>query len=498
MPQQQIPLTIAIAPFPEGFQGDMDETFQQGVQLMEAYIEGNFLTGLILPPGSTLPTTDQGPIAMGGQWYFWNDATQSYQPQTVPTKAATNYAKNSAYQVQQTGATFNPPNGVSQTYDLALFRNTQAAGFVTINADTGPIAGADNDPIVSAIRYTVGPSLLPSPAATDLVTHEHIFEGIDISPLIGQTLSLSFSFWTNTPGNYSAYLTSAGRDVSIVLPFQIVTPNQWTRIKFPGLPPLPTGQGTWNFSEGVTGLYFGLPLAIGTQWQTANANSWQNQFVGGTSANINLLSVANNQIKLTGLKLEAAASVSYYSMPVFDADYWQATRYYWTGFGYQSQTPSIPTFGQCPLDGQWIIAQLFAHRMCKNPNVVPYSYLTPANPGFVSDLSTAFEIPKATLVAMRKGMNDSATLTAVSVTGNTTSASAVVTAVSSTANLKALMPISGAGIPFGTVIRSVDSGTQITLSQAATATATAVALTVNQTRRGDTLACYLVADARLS
>jgi hypothetical protein len=498
MPQQQIPLTIAIAPFPEGFQGDMDETFQQAVQNMEAYIEGNFLTGLILPPGSTLPTTDQGPIAVGDQWYFWNDATKSYQPQTVPTKAATNYAKNSAYQVQQTGATFNPPNGVSQTYDLTLFRNTQAAGFVTINADTGPAAGADNDPIQSAIRYTVGPSLLPSPAATDLVTHEHVFEGIEISPLIGQALSLAFSFWTNTPGDYSAYLTSAGRDVSIVFPFQIVTPNVWTRIKFPGLPPLPTGQGTWNFGEGVTGLYFGLPLAIGTQWQTANANSWQNLFVGGTSANINLLSVANNQIKLTGLKLEAATSVSYYSMPVFDDDYWEATRYYWTGFGYQSQTPSIPSFGHCQLDGRWMIAQLFAHRMCNAPNVVPYSFVTPANPGFISDLSTGYEIPKATLAAMRKGANDGATLTAVSVTGNTTSASAVVTGVSSTANLKALMPISGAGIPFGTVIRSVDSGTQITLSQAATATATAVALTVNQTRRGDTLACYLVADARLS
>ena len=475
----------------------MDETFQQATQLMQAYIEGNFLTGLILPPNSTLPTTDQGPIAMGDVWYFWDDATGQYLPQTVNVKTAKNFAKNCVYQIQQAGATITPAVGITQTYDMALCRITQP-GIITINIDIGPDAGPDNDALPAAIRYTVGPSLLPSPIATDLFTHEHCFEGSDLVTLQGQALSLSFSVWGNEVGVYSCYLTSAGRDASYVVQFQITAANQWARIKIPGIPPFPTSTGTWNFAQGVTGLYFGVPLVVGTQWQTATPNSWVPVFAAGTSQNINLLTVANNQLKITGIKLEGSSSVTYLSCPVWDNDYWEAIRYYWTGFGYSSQTPSIPTFGQCALDGRWIIGQLFAHRMCKAPNVVPYSYATPANAGFISDLSTGFEIPKATLAAMPKGMEDGATLTAISVTGNTTSASAVVSAVSSTANLKALMPISGAGIPFGTVIRSVDSGTQITLSQNATATATAVALTVNQTRRGDTLACYLVADARLS
>ena len=48
----------------------MDETFQQACVLMSATVEGQFLTGLVLPPGSTLPTTDQGVIMMDGIWYF--------------------------------------------------------------------------------------------------------------------------------------------------------------------------------------------------------------------------------------------------------------------------------------------------------------------------------------------------------------------------------------------------------------------------------------------
>lgn len=62
-------------------------------------------------------------------------------------------------------------------------------------------------------------------------------------------------------------------------------------------------------------------------------------------------------------------------------------------------------------------------------------------------------------------------------TGTTTSGSAVVTGLSSTAGLAAnTWSVTGTGIPTDTTIASVDSGTQITLSQAATASG-AVTLT---------------------
>jgi hypothetical protein len=335
---QQVPLSISIAPFPEGFQGDMDETFQQATQLMQATIAGNFLTGLILPPGSTLPTTDLGPIAIGNVWYFWDPVSGQYLPQTVSSKIARNFVKNPVYQIQQTSSTFTLGSGVTKTYDMCLGRSIGAIQNVLgITPVVGPAATADNDYCPAAIRYTTVGPLVPTPGATDLYAHEHLLEGSDIAMLQGQTLSLSFGIWTNTPGTYSYYLTSTGRDASYVGQFTITTANAWTRIKVPGIPAIPTGVGTWNFGEGSTGMYIGIPMCVGTQWQSAagNLNKWQPAFMAGAASNINFCTVVNNQLEISGVKLEASPQVSYLSVPSIDQDFWECIRYYFTNFDYQ-------------------------------------------------------------------------------------------------------------------------------------------------------------------
>jgi hypothetical protein len=332
---QQVPLSISIAPFPEGFQGDMDETFQQATQLMQATIAGNFLTGLILPPGSTLPTTDQGPIAIGNVWYFWDPVSGQYLPQTVSSKIARNFVKNPVYQIAQIASSFTLGSGVTKTYDMCLGRSGTQAGVLAIDSIVGPAATADNDYCTKAIRYTVGPTLVPTPGATELYAHEHLLEGYDIAMVQGQTLSLSFSVWTNTPGTYSFYLTNTGRDASYVGEYTITTANAWTRIKVPGIPALPTGIGTWNFGEGQTGLYIGFPICIGSQWRTTNLKSWLSGFFAASSGTGNLCTVANNQLVISGVKLEASPQVSYLSVPSFEQDYWECIRYYFTNFNYQ-------------------------------------------------------------------------------------------------------------------------------------------------------------------
>src|SRR4029077_4635869 len=206
MADQSIPLKISIAPFPEGFVGDMDETFQQACILMEATVEGAFLTGLILPPGSTLPTTDQGPIAMGGVWYFWDPVTGQYLPQSISARPAKNYVKNACYQIQQTGTAPPLVAGINKTYDMCLCR-MQNTGVLTIASDVEPPAAADHDYCPAAIKYTVG-TTAPTLAATDLYVHEHLIEGSDLAPIQGEILSLSFLCWVNQAGTYSAYLTS--------------------------------------------------------------------------------------------------------------------------------------------------------------------------------------------------------------------------------------------------------------------------------------------------
>jgi hypothetical protein len=493
---QQIPLTIVIAPFPEGFSGDMDETFQQATQLMEAYIEGNFLTGMILAPGSTLPTTDQGPIAMGDQWYFWDEATGQYVPQIVSVKTAKNFAKNPAYQIQQAATLLTPPVGISQAYDMSIARVTQPQ-CLTIQLGAGPVAGADNDQIPGAIAYVCGPALVLNPVATDLFVHEHIFEGSDISPLQGQTLSLSLSVWTNTPGTYSLYLTSSGRDATYVVQFTILSANTWVRIKVPGIPPLPIGTiGTWNLGIGQTGLYVGVCMCLGTQWETPTTNSWLPAFYAGTTANNNLLTVANNQMSITGIKLEANLNVTYLTVPAWDADYWDCTRYYFTTFNYQSVTNGVRALGRCPKDGNWTFSQLFPHRMCKAPTVTPYSIRATPVAGYFTDLSSNNDIPLASIAAQAKGVDD-AQPTTISIVGNTHTTT-IIDGIASTTGIHIGMGITGTGIPVGATVTAVQSGVAITISVATTSTLAGLAITINQVLKADTIAAFIVADARLS
>lgn len=62
-------------------------------------------------------------------------------------------------------------------------------------------------------------------------------------------------------------------------------------------------------------------------------------------------------------------------------------------------------------------------------------------------------------------------------TGNTTAGSAVVTGLSSTASMRAGMPVSGSNIPAGSEVKAVDSGTQITLTSKALTTVSGASLT---------------------
>lgn len=68
--------------------------------------------------------------------------------------------------------------------------------------------------------------------------------------------------------------------------------------------------------------------------------------------------------------------------------------------------------------------------------------------------------------------------TAISATGATTNGSAAVTGLASTASMVVGMAVSGTGIPAGTTVASITSGTAITLSAPATATGASVSLTV--------------------
>jgi hypothetical protein len=473
-PAIQIPLTIAIAPFPEGFKGDMDETFQQAVQLMTGYIEGNFLLGLILPPGSDLPTSDQGPIAMDGVWYFWNTATGEYEPQMFPVKTIKNYVKNCVYQVQQTGAAIAVPAGGGPAYDMS-FAQANLVNILAISSINGPAAGPNNDNIPTAINYTVGPGVVTTLLATDLYSHEHLFEGSDIVALRGQKMSLSFWAYGTTPGTYSVYLASSGRDESYTAAFTLTTANQWTWITVPAIPAFPSG-GTWHFGEGVTGLYVGFPFGVGANFRitSGNLNKWLGGLNAGTSQNLNLLATAGNALAITGIKLEASLSPTYLSVPAFADDLEILTRYYFTTFAYQSSTFGAPVQFFASQDNNWAATFIFPRRMALlHPVVTPYSYQTQAA-GLVTDMFTNFDILIPNLAASRRGITDSGG--AVINTSGTLNSTTTITLVA-TPGIDVGAGVSGNGIPTGATVVKILSSTSLTISAAATISQANVGLT---------------------
>jgi len=451
MADQSIPLKISIAPFPEGFQGDMDETFQQACILMDATVEGSFLTGLVLPPGSTLPTSDVGPIAMGSTWYFWDPITNQYLPQSLTTRTAINICKNGCYQIQQTGVAIALGAGTTKIFDMAMTKMT-TIGVLSLALDVGPLAGADYDTCPAAVKYTVG-TTVPTLAATDLYAHEHVVEGSDLNAVQGEILSLSFLCWVTQPGTYSVYLTNGVRDSSYCATFAMNAAQTWTRIKIQSIPPMPTGN--WNYGEGGTGMYIGVVMAIGSQYKTANLNQWNSGFFGGAATNTNMVTVTNNQMKITAMRLEASPQSSYAVINPIEDDFHDCIRYYWTSFNYRSTSAGTPVQGVSHASGGWLFDFLFPRRMCNTPVVTPYSLLNQAG-GNITNITANQDIAVAHLNATQKGIYMTGTVARIQPTGNTLDDFPAITGLSSVSGLVAGMLINGPGIyANGTVISSI-------------------------------------------
>jgi hypothetical protein len=75
------------------------------------------------------------------------------------------------------------------------------------------------------------------------------------------------------------------------------------------------------------------------------------------------------------------------------------------------------------------------------------------------------------------GLLKNLTEASVAFTGNITNTSPIITTIASTSSLRRGQVVTGTGIPVGSRIISVDSGTQITIDQNATATTATLAIT---------------------
>lgn len=72
-----LPVDLVMGALPLGFKGNLQEYANAIADGITATVDATFLTGQV---GGNPPTSDIGPWANGGEWWFWDPATGQYQP----------------------------------------------------------------------------------------------------------------------------------------------------------------------------------------------------------------------------------------------------------------------------------------------------------------------------------------------------------------------------------------------------------------------------------
>jgi prepilin-type N-terminal cleavage/methylation domain-containing protein len=141
-----------------------------------------------------------------------------------------------------------------------------------------------------------------------------------------------------------------------------------------------------------------------------------------------------------------------------------------------TSTPAAGTLGQTPLSAV-LVSGIVAdpHAAPNVPGLTTSTPLVTCSPLIPASTPCNYGLNGATANVFY--MTNTPEGSSAAPTGTTTSGSTTVSGLSSTSGISVGMYISGSGIPVGSTVNSI-SGTSITISQAATATAAGVALTI--------------------
>lgn len=182
------PITFSLAPLSTGLSLDANQYGQALVANLQATISGAFLTGQI---GGLAPTSDVGPWANNGHWWFWDTGTLMYVQESLtsnfPTGCVLEFGGvsaptgflvcNGSAQLRTTFAALFAVIGVSfgigdgsSTFNLPDFRGRTPIGVGTGTGLTARVMGAQ----IGGENTTLSTPNLPSHAhsITD-VLHNH-------------------------------------------------------------------------------------------------------------------------------------------------------------------------------------------------------------------------------------------------------------------------------------------------------------------------------------
>ena len=169
-----------------------------------------------------------------------------------------------------------------------------------------------------------------SVGASEYNTVVHIIEGYDFQRTAFGTsgakdLTLSFYVKCNATGVFTGSLVNSGNNRSFAFTYSITQALTWSRvvIKVPG-----DTSGTWNKDNGV-GIKIVLALKIGSNFVTANPNTWAGSELMGTTSGYNLMVSTSNYIYFTGIQLEEGTEATPFEHVHYSEALRQCQRYFW-------------------------------------------------------------------------------------------------------------------------------------------------------------------------
>jgi hypothetical protein len=273
-----------------------------------------------------------GEIISGCYYTIDWDGTQ-YElanPNPVALVTGRNLLINGEMKVAQRGTSIASVQATAYTLDQWIYFNQgTGAGIVTASqSSTVP-----NTTFASSLKIDVT-TVDSSIAAGDHYAIAHRVEGLRCSRLGfggANAQSVALSFWIRVdstdlsfPATFTGALQNSASNRAYPFTYSVTASATWQKIvvTLSG-----DTSGTWLQTSGV-GLRLFLSLACGSTYQ-GTANAWAASDVRGTSAQVNFMNHANNDLYLTGVQLEAGTVATPFEFRDYAEDLQLCRRYLW-------------------------------------------------------------------------------------------------------------------------------------------------------------------------
>lgn len=220
---------------------------------------------------------------------------------TVANFAGRNKIINGKMDIAQRGTVFSAVASGAYTLDRwSHFKNGAQVGTISQSASV------PSDEFQNSILYTTT-TILGGPAAAAYAGIRQPIEGYNVRDLIGRTFTLSFWVRSRKTGIHCVALNNSISDRSFIAEYTVNAVNTWEKKSITVVGGLITA-GTWNWTNGP-GLNVSFCMVAGTTYHTA-PNAWQVGNFLSTANQVNLLDVATEALRITGVQLEVGTVAS--------------------------------------------------------------------------------------------------------------------------------------------------------------------------------------------